>query len=86
LEVPTIGQIQVLDAVTIVVSPILGDPPVGQTHILDAVGITTTPEMPVVSFELVDGKIVIVFSAYQPELTFSAYQPEVDFAIVYTED
>ena len=95
LEVPTIGQIHVLDAVTIVVSPILGVPLVGQTHILDGVGITTTPEMGVASFELVDGKIVIVFSAYQPELDFSAYQPELDFGayqpeldftIVYTED
>jgi hypothetical protein len=68
-------------------------PVIEQTNVLDAVGITANPVLDVVSFELVDGFIVIVFntyepeltfSAYEPELTFSAYQPELDFATVYT--
>ncbi len=86
LESPAIGQIHVLDSVTIVVSPILGVPIVGQTHILDGVGITTTPDIGVASWELVDGKVVVIFSAYQPELEFSAYQPELEFTVVHMED
>ena len=95
IEVPAIGQTHVLDAVTILVSPIIGVPLIGQTHILDATGITTTPDVGVPAWELVDGLVVIVFSAYQPEVDFNAYQPELDFneyqpeisfEIAYTED
>jgi len=86
VETPTIGQTHVLDATTIIVSPIFGVPTIGQTHVLSAEGITTTPELGVASWELVDGEVIVTFSAFPSPMLFTVLQPEIEFSKVYTED
>ena len=81
VDTPSIGQVHVLDAASILVSPLVGTPSIGQTHIFSALGITTTPELGTPAWDLIEGIVIITFTEMYPEVTFNTIRPEITFSI-----